>query len=149
MTKKKKASKKEVLAWKDRRGVRFIEKNKAVIEWAQHKDPKRNNKIYARTQDLSIGGAKILTDINFPVDTVFMITLTLTRSRKIIKVAAMVRWVNPVNGGDSYEVGLKFGHYSPNYTSVLIRHLFGKDYPQDVALEMAQEERNSVQPAAS
>ena len=145
MEKKKIASKKEVRAWKNRRELRFDEENKVVIEWAQHKDPRHSNKILAFTQDLSIGGAKILTDINFPVDTIFMINLTLSRSRQNVRVAAKVRWATPFIDGDLYEVGLELIHDFSDTVSCLMRHLFGKDFPQDVALEMNEEERHPLQ----
>ncbi|MCJ7581709.1 MAG: PilZ domain-containing protein [Candidatus Aminicenantes bacterium] len=148
MGKKKIANKKEVRAWKDRRELRFNEENKVVIEWLQHKDLRHSNKILAFTQDLSIGGAKILTDINFPVDTIFMINLTLSRSRQNVRVAANVRWATPFIDGDLYEVGLEFIHDCPDTVSCLLRHLYGKDFPQDVALEMNEEEKHPVQLAA-
>lgn len=135
------ATKKEVRAWKERREERFKEENKVVIEWLQHIDTKRNNAIYAFTLDLSVRGAKILTDIKFPVDTIFMINLTLSRSRQIIKVAANVKRVNPVYDGDLYEVGLELIHELPQTISSLIRHLYGKDFPKDVALEMTEAQR--------
>ncbi|MFC2161899.1 PilZ domain-containing protein [Acidobacteriota bacterium] len=140
MKKDKNASNEEVRAWKDRRDKRFIEENKAIIEWAQYKDPEHGNKIYAFTQDLSIGGTKILTDVSFPIDTVFMITLTLSRSRQIIKVAANVRWVKPVINEDLYEIGLEFIHDFNQSVTGLMKHLFGKEFPQDLALEMNQQE---------
>ena len=90
--------------------------------------------IYAFTQDLSIDGAKILTDINFPVDTIFDITLTLSRSMQIITLAAHVRWVKPVYDEDLFHVGLEFIHERPQTISSLIRHLYGKDLPQDKSL---------------
>ncbi|MCJ7581706.1 MAG: PilZ domain-containing protein [Candidatus Aminicenantes bacterium] len=148
MEEKKIASKKELRAWKDRRELRFNEENKVVIEWAQHKDSRHSNKILAFTQDLSVGGAKILTDINFPVDTIFMINLTLSRSRQNLRISANVKWTNPVFDGNLYEVGLALIHDFPDTVSCLIRHLFGRDFPQDVALEMNEEERHPVQLAA-
>ena len=134
------AKKEEVHMWKDRRDKRFIEENKAVIEWAQYKDPEHDNKIYAFTQDISLGGTKVLTNINFPIDTVIMISLTLSRSRQIIKVAANVRWVEPVINEDLYKIGLEFLHDFSQPLTDLMRHLFGKEFPRDVALEMAQHE---------
>ena len=139
------ATKKELRAWKSRRELRFNEENKVVIEWAQHKDLRHSNKILAFTQDLSVGGAKILTDINFPVGTIFMINLTLSRSRQNIRVAANVRWTAPVFDGKLYEIGLQLIHDFPDTVSCLIRHLFGHDIPKDVALEMNEKERNPVQ----
>jgi len=126
--------------WKDRREKRIEEENKVVIEWANYQNPKRNNAIYAFTQDLSIGGAKILTDINFPVDTIFIITLTLSRSRQIITLAARVKWVKPVYDGDLYEVGLEFIHELPQTIAGLFKHLFGKDLRPSLAEKLLEVE---------
>ena len=138
------ARKRGLRTWNDRKEQRFEEENKVVIEWANYKNPKRNNAIYAFTKDIALAGSKILTDINFPIDTILMITLTLSRSRKVIKVAANVRWVKPVFNGDLYEVGLEFIHDFPQTLSILIRHLFGKEYPQDVSLEMSKAQSRTV-----
>ncbi|MFC2168354.1 PilZ domain-containing protein [Acidobacteriota bacterium] len=134
-------NKKDVRAWKDRRDKRFEEENKVIIEWSEHKNPEKDNKIYAFTQDISVGGAKILTDINFPIETTFVLTLSLSRSNQIVRVASNVRWVNPVYGGDLYEVGLEFIHSYPKTISCLLRHLFGRDFPKDVALELTEAQR--------
>lgn len=126
------SKRKEKRTWKDRREKRFEEENKVVIEWENNKDPRRNNAIYAFTQDLSIEGAKILTDINFPIDTVFRITLTLSRSKQIVNIKAKVKWEKPVFDGDLFEVGLEFIHERPRTIACLLKHLFGKDLPQNL-----------------
>ncbi len=129
----------EKRSWKDRREKRIEEENKVVIdwenyeEWVNYKNQKRNNAIYAFTQDLSIEGARILTDINFPIDTVFMITMTLSRSKQILDIKAKVRWVKPVFDGDLFEAGLEFNHEGPITIACLLKHLFGKDLPENLA----------------
>ncbi len=130
--------------WKDRREKRFEEENKVVIEWANYKNPKRNNAIYAFTKDLSIGGSRILTDINFPIDTIFIITLTLSRSRQILTLAAHVKWVKPVYDGDLYEVGLEFIHEQPQTIAGFFKHLYGKDLPENFAAKLIDIENKSA-----
>ncbi|MFC2168358.1 PilZ domain-containing protein [Acidobacteriota bacterium] len=144
MAKKKIATKKEKRAWEERRDKRFEEENKVIIEWDQYRNPKRSNAIYAFTKDIALAGAKILTDINFPLDTLLTINLTLSRSKKVIKVAANVKWVKPVFNGDLYEVGLEFIHDYPQTLSILIRHLFGEEFPQDVSLEMSKAQSRTI-----
>ncbi|MCJ7582534.1 MAG: PilZ domain-containing protein [Candidatus Aminicenantes bacterium] len=138
------ASENDVRAWEKRREKRFEEENEVVIEWREYKDPKRNDKIYAFTQNLAIGGTQILTDINFPINTTFMITLKLSRSKQNIKVGSTVRWVKPVISQDLYEVGLELSHDFPQTVSSLIRHLFGHDIPKDVALETSKAENRAI-----
>ncbi|MCJ7582265.1 MAG: PilZ domain-containing protein, partial [Candidatus Aminicenantes bacterium] len=130
--------------WKDRREKRFEEENKVVIEWANYKDPKRNDAIYAFTMDISIGGSKILTDVNFPVDTLFVITLTLSRSSQIITLPAKVKWVNPVYDGGLYEVGLEFIHEQPQTIAGFFKHLYGKDLPENFAAKLIEIESKTV-----
>ncbi|MFC2168180.1 PilZ domain-containing protein [Acidobacteriota bacterium] len=151
MTKKKKrnlriagASEKNVHAWKERREKRFKEENKVVIEWNKHMDPKTNGKIYAFTQDLSVGGTKILTNINFPLNTTFTTTLTLSRSKQNIRVSAKVKFVNPVIGQDLYEVGLEFIHDFPQTVSSLFRHLYGHTQSSKIPLESAEEQNRII-----
>ncbi|MFC2160285.1 PilZ domain-containing protein [Acidobacteriota bacterium] len=139
--------KKKLRAWKDRKGKRIEEENKVVIEWAQYKDPKRNNKIVALTQNLSVGGTKILTDVNFPIDTIFMITLTLSRSRQIVTVAAEVKWVNPVHDGSLYEVGLELIHELPQTSAIMFKHLHGKDLPMNSEANKGETENKTADPA--
>jgi Tfp pilus assembly protein PilZ len=141
------ARKKQLRTWKDRKEKRIEEENKVVIEWANYKNPKTNNAIYAFTQDLSIGGAKILTDINFPIDTIFIITLTLSRTRQIITLPAYVRWVKPVYGGDLYEVGLEFIHELPQTIAGLFKHLFGKDLRPSLAEKIVEAENKAANSA--
>ena len=140
--------KKKILhTWKERREKRIQEENKIVIEWANYKNPKRNNAIYALTQDLSIDGTNILTDVNFPIDTIIKITLTLSRSRQIITVAAHVKWVNPVYDGDLYEVGLKFIHELPQTIAGMFKHLYGKDLPTNEAAIIVEAENKAARSA--
>ena len=141
------ARKRGLRTWKDRKEKRFEEENKVVIEWANYKNPKRNNAIYAFTKDLSIEGAKILTDIKFPVEALFMITLTLSRSRQIITLVAQVRWVNPVYDGDMYEVGLQFNHEQPQTISGLFKHLYGKELRFELAEKLVEVENKTANPA--
>ena len=138
--------KRKLRTWKDRREKRFKEENKVIIEWANYRNPERNNAIYAFTLDISIGGAKVLTDIDFPVDTIFMITLTLSSSRQIVTVAAHVRWVKPVFGGDLYEAGLEFIHERPQTIAALFRHLYGKELPENLAERIVEAENKSAVP---
>ncbi len=140
------SKRKEKRIWKDRREKRFEEENKVVIEWENYKDPRRNDAIYAFTQDLSIEGAKILTDINFPIDTVFRITLTLSRSKQIVTIKAKVRWVKPVFDGDLFEVGMEFIHEQPPTIACLLKHLFGKDFPTNLSEKIIKAEDKTAKP---
>ncbi|MFC2160760.1 PilZ domain-containing protein [Acidobacteriota bacterium] len=120
---------------------RFNEENKVVIEWNKDKDSGVSSKITGFTKDLSVGGAKIVTYANFPVGTLFMISLSLSRSKQDIKVGAIVRWVKPVVDQNMYEVGLEFTNEFPENLSVLIRHLFGNNISEDTSVDSSETNR--------
>lgn len=112
-----------------RRDKRFEEENKVVIECKNYQDPDKMNSIVAFTKDISIGGSMILTDIFFPVDTTFKVTLTLSRSRQIVHMDAQVKWIRSVYEGDLFEMGVEFVHETPQTIANLFKHLYGKGVP--------------------
>jgi hypothetical protein len=80
----------------------------------------------ALTQDVSLGGARILTNELFPVGTSLKMTLYLSRTRQIIRVQSEVRWTREVEPG-LYEMGVEFQHSIPLNVMALINHLYGKE----------------------
>jgi c-di-GMP-binding flagellar brake protein YcgR len=112
-----------------RRDKRFDEENKVVIECKNYVEPDQVNSVLAFTKDISIGGCRILTDIFFPVDSQMKITLTLSRSRQIVKLSAHVKWIKSVYDGDLFEMGVEFVHDTPQTIANLFKHLYGKGVP--------------------
>jgi c-di-GMP-binding flagellar brake protein YcgR len=83
--------------------------------------------INALTQDISLGGARILMIGEvFPVGSTVRMTLYLSKSRQIVKVQALVRWARTVEAG-LYEMGVEFEHGIPASVMALINHLYKKD----------------------
>jgi c-di-GMP-binding flagellar brake protein YcgR len=110
-----------------RKERRIREENRVVIEvpgkWGQAGGPEIN----ALTQDISLGGARILMmDEFFPVGSFLKMTLYLSRSKQIIKVHSKVRWARTIENG-FYEMGVEFEHGIPASVMALINHLYKKD----------------------
>lgn len=107
---------------------RVNEENKVIIEVMP--DSMKTNKkeeIYAFTQDISLGGARILTDKFFPIGTVFRIDVFLGRSKQHFNVDGEVKWVKSLVDDGLFAIGVKFLHEVPKSVLTLLRHLYCKE----------------------
>jgi len=110
-----------------RKERRIREENRVVIEVPGTWGPEGGPEVNALTQDLSLGGARILMmDEFFPVGSFLKMRLYLSRSKQIIKVHARVRWARTIENG-FYEMGVEFEHGIPASVMALINHLYKKD----------------------
>ena len=108
-----------------RKDKRIAEENRVIIEIpgpSPSDDPRTVN---ALTKDISLGGARIVTDRFFEIGTSLRMTLYLSKSKQIVKARADVRWNRMVADG-LYEMGVEFEHGIPTGVLVLINHLYGK-----------------------
>jgi c-di-GMP-binding flagellar brake protein YcgR len=114
--------------FKEKRKERRIrEENRVIIEIPGKGGPEGSPEINALTQDISLGGARILImDEFFPVGSFLKMTLYLSRSRQLVKVHGRVRWVRTIENG-FYEMGVEFEHGIPASVMALINHLYKKD----------------------
>jgi c-di-GMP-binding flagellar brake protein YcgR len=109
-----------------RKERRIREENRVIIEVPGKWGPEGGPEINALTQDISLGGARILMmDEFFPVGSFLKMTLYLSRSRQIVKVHAKVRWARTIENG-FYEMGVEFEHGIPASVMALINHLYRK-----------------------
>jgi c-di-GMP-binding flagellar brake protein YcgR len=110
-----------------RKERRIKEENRVVIEVPGKWGPNGGPEINGLTQDISLGGARILMmDEFFPVGSVLKMTLYLSKSRQIIKLMAQVRWARTIENS-FYEMGVEFEHGIPASVMALINHLYKKD----------------------
>jgi len=110
-----------------RKERRIREENRIVIEVPGEWGPEGGPEVNALTQDISLGGARILMmDEFFPVGSSLKMTLYLSRSKQIIKVHAKVRWARTIENS-FYEMGVEFEHGIPASVMALINHLYKKD----------------------
>ena len=110
-----------------RKERRIREENRIVIEVPGKWGPEGGPEVNALTQDISLGGARILMmDEFFPVGSSLKMTLYLSRSKQIIKVHAKVRWARTIENS-FYEMVVEFEHGIPASVMALINHLYKKD----------------------
>jgi c-di-GMP-binding flagellar brake protein YcgR len=109
----------------NRKDKRIAEENRVAIELPGPTPADDPRIINALTKDISLGGARILTDRLFEVGATLRMTLYLSKSKQLIKARGDVRWNRMVDDG-LYEMGVEFEHGIPTGVLVLINHLYGK-----------------------
>jgi c-di-GMP-binding flagellar brake protein YcgR len=118
-----------------RKERRIREENRVIIEVPGKWGPEGGPEVNALTQDISLGGARILMmDEFFPVGAFLKMTLYLSRSKQIIKLHAKVRWARTIENG-FYEMGVEFEHGIPASVMALINHLYKKDQNVPIAIQ--------------
>ena len=119
----------------NRKDKRIAEENRVVIELPgtpASPDPRLVN---ALTKDISLGGARVVTDKLFEVGSSLRMTLYLSKSKQVVKVRGDVRWNRMVDDG-LYEMGVEFDHGIPTGVLVLINHLYGKGQGAPTAIQL-------------
>ncbi|MGA2533665.1 MAG: PilZ domain-containing protein [Candidatus Aminicenantales bacterium] len=110
-----------------RRDPRFREENKIVLTLIpEGTAPRPKQTFYSLTNDISMGGIRIMTDAPLPVDSRVKLEITLSKPRKSIQAVARVRWVKDLFGKHVYDMGLEFEEICSADKLVLIDHLYGK-----------------------
>lgn len=115
-----------IVVKEQRREKRVKEENRVLIEVAGRRQSEDEPAVNALTQDISLGGARIISTELFDVGTRLKMTLFLTKSRQVVKVQAEVRWSRTVESG-VHEMGLQFEHGIPLSVMALINHLYKKE----------------------
>jgi len=108
-----------------RHDARVLEENRVVIEQQGTGSGKDPETFDAFTRDLSLGGVRVQADRPFDVGVELALTITLSRSRQIVRIRGQVRWAREVEPG-LYEAGIEFLHQIPGSVMSLINHLFQK-----------------------
>ncbi len=110
-----------------RKERRILEENRVIIEVPGKWGPEGGPEVNGLTQDISLGGARILMmDEFYPVGSYLKMTLYLSKSKQIVKVHGQVRWVRTIENS-FYEMGVEFEHGIPASVMALINHLYKKD----------------------
>lgn len=118
-----------------RKDKRIAEENRVVIELPPVSPSAEPRFVNALTKDISLGGARIVTDRFFEVGASLRMTLYLSKSKQVVKARADVRWNRMVEDG-IYEMGVEFEHGIPTGVLVLINHLYGKGQIVPTAVQM-------------
>jgi c-di-GMP-binding flagellar brake protein YcgR len=110
----------------NRKDKRIPEENRVAIEVPGPSPADEPRIVNALTKDISLGGARIVTDRLFEVGSSLRMTLFLSKSKQIVKARGDVRWNRMIEDG-LYEMGVEFEHGIPTGVLVLIQHLYGKN----------------------
>ncbi|MGD9347133.1 MAG: PilZ domain-containing protein [Candidatus Aminicenantes bacterium] len=111
-----------------RKNQRYKEEKKVVIEfYPGEKELRPKNVTYALTRDVSEAGVRLLTDRYFSVGTLLKITLSSSRTKRIVNVVAEVKWVQNFHTSDLYEMGIEFMHEIPESVKTMMSDHRGKD----------------------
>jgi c-di-GMP-binding flagellar brake protein YcgR len=108
-----------------RRERRFKQWNKTSIKSAsgprEFPDPAGIN---AYTYDISLGGAKVYSDVDFPVGTAIRIQIDLVRSKQSVSIDGVVRWAKRKEDYKVFELGVEFFHVIPKTVFTLMQNLY-------------------------
>lgn len=109
-----------------RRDIRLVEENKVVVHrMTGEVQPGSPTVHYSLTQDISMGGVRIMTDARLERGDRVRLDVTLSRSRKRIRAVAEVRWVRELYDREVFDVGLQFAELDPDDEFALMDHIFG------------------------
>ncbi len=109
----------------NRKDKRIAEENRVSIELPGPTPTDDPCIVSALTKDISLGGARIITDRLFEIGASLRMTLYLSKSKQIVRARGDVRWIRMIEDG-LYEMGVEFEHGIPTGVLVLINHLYGK-----------------------
>jgi c-di-GMP-binding flagellar brake protein YcgR len=115
----------ENLGMDKRRERRFKQWNKTSIKSAsgprEFSDPAGIN---AYTYDISLGGAKIYSDVDFPVGTAIRMHIEMVRSKQSVSIDGVVRWAKRNENYKVFELGVEFFHLIPKTVFTLMHNLY-------------------------
>lgn len=78
---------------------------------------------FALTEDISMGGVKIITDTFLPLDSVIGLEINMVRSRTRMTLPGKVKWITEHRDEHIYEMGLEFVDASQTNSSTLKEYL--------------------------
>ena len=111
-----------------RKEQRTDEEIKVVIQLATQTDSRNaQREMYGLTRDISVGGARIVTDCPLPHGTLCKLNLALSKSRQEVILEGRVKWIKSLHEKGLYEVGVEFMHELPGTIMALMKHLYGHE----------------------
>jgi hypothetical protein len=118
----------EAKALESRKDKRFEQQNNVLIRDSFLSDRCEHHLVInAHTHDLSVSGARICSQQEFPVGYIVRIIIDLKRTHQSLNVEGEVVWARECKGGRHTDLGVRFVHNIPDTVLALIRHLYGKD----------------------
>jgi hypothetical protein len=108
-----------------RKEKRFIEQDDVLIK---DERPGQNSAadgmIYGLTRDISISGARIVSDHVFPVGCLWRMLISLRRTSELLRLDGRVVWIKKSKNAQCYHIGVEFLHNYPDTIRLLIKHLY-------------------------
>ncbi len=83
--------------------------------------------IYGLTQDISLSGARIISEQVFPVGCVWRMLVVLKRTNEFLRVDGRVIWIKKSKNARRFHIGVEFLHRYPDTIRLLIKHLYGRE----------------------
>jgi c-di-GMP-binding flagellar brake protein YcgR len=115
----------ETVDMEKRKERRFKQWNKTSIKSAsgprEFSDPAGIN---AFTYDISLGGAKLYSDVDFPVGTAIRMHVEMVRSKQSVAIDGVVRWTSRNEDYKVSELGVEFFHLIPKTLFTLMQNLY-------------------------
>jgi c-di-GMP-binding flagellar brake protein YcgR len=106
---------------------RINEEDKVVIELLTNGQPPGDKSVInALTKDISPGGARIMTNILLPANTILKMEIVLSNRRRRVHTTGTVRWARSVYEEELFEMGIEFTHISPEDKMLLLEHTYRK-----------------------
>jgi Tfp pilus assembly protein PilZ len=81
----------------------------------------------AYTQNISISGARIICQEEFPLGNNIGIIANLKRANQSLRVDGKIIWVRKGRNGTHFHMGVEFLHKFPDTVLALIKQLYGKN----------------------
>jgi hypothetical protein len=120
-----------------RKDKRVKEENRVLIDITPAGERNETLTANALTRDISVTGARIWTDRLYPLNAKLRLTLYLSRSRQVIRIASVVRWMKSGDDG-LYEMGIQFQPGMPDSIMALIKHIYSKDQRIPTVIDAGQ-----------
>lgn len=111
----------------NRKEKRFGERDRVfILDNGQALKTAANCPIHAYTQDISISGVQICSNLDPPVGQVIQIVIELKGNDEPIRLDGRVIWIRKHETGNNFDIGVEFLHKTSDTIISLIRHFYGK-----------------------
>lgn len=111
----------------ERKEKRFIEQDDVLIrDECLVPDAAADGMIYGFTRDISLSGARIISEQVFPIGCFWRMLIYFKGSDDFLRVDGRVRWVKKGKNAQVFHIGVEFLHRYPDTIRKLIKHLYGR-----------------------
>jgi Tfp pilus assembly protein PilZ len=110
-----------------RKEKRFIEQDDVLIkDDGLVLDAASDGVIYGFTRDISLTGARIISEQVFHVGCVWRMIIDLRRTNELLRVDGKVIWVKKSKNAQRFHIGVEFLHSYHDTIRLMIKHLYGR-----------------------